>query len=252
MIGIYKITNKINNHSYVGQSRNISKRWHDHIYHSKNIDRYPLYRAFDKYGINNFSFEIIEECSVEELNAKEQYWIKYYQPEYNQTFDENYNPHGFKLSYEQAKEIQDILIADQAGQVSHKDLAIKYGVSKDTIRDINVGRSWKNDKLSYPLHNSKYTGLQEKQKNYCIDCGIEIHKDSIRCNSCNRKNIHNNIVKPITREELKILIRSVPFTQIGKKYNVTDNTIRKWCDFYSLPRKVSEIKKYSDEEWEKI
>lgn len=44
----------------------------------------------------------------------------------------------------------------------------------------------------------------------------------------------------------------MPFTTIGKKYNVSDNAVRKWCDKYNLPRKASEIKKYSDEEWELI
>jgi len=44
----------------------------------------------------------------------------------------------------------------------------------------------------------------------------------------------------------------MPFTQIGLKFNVTDNGIRKWCKKYNLPAKRSEIKNYSDEEWEKI
>lgn len=56
----------------------------------------------------------------------------------------------------------------------------------------------------------------------------------------------------ISREELKKLIRTTPFVQIGKQFNVSDNAIRKWCDKYNLPRKVSDIKKYSDEEWELI
>ena len=48
------------------------------------------------------------------------------------------------------------------------------------------------------------------------------------------------------------MIRNTPFTQIAKKYNVTDNAIRKWCDSYNLPRRVKEIKNYSEEEWEGI
>ena len=44
----------------------------------------------------------------------------------------------------------------------------------------------------------------------------------------------------------------MPFTRIGAKYGVTDNTIRKWCDKFKLPRKVTEIKQYSDAEWENI
>lgn len=46
---------------------------------------------------------------------------------------------------------------------------------------------------------------------------------------------------PIEREELKMKIRKTPFVQIAKEYGVTDNTIRKWCDKYQLPRKVSVI-----------
>lgn len=42
----------------------------------------------------------------------------------------------------------------------------------------------------------------------------------------------------------------MPFLQIGKKYGITDNAVRKWCDFYNLPRKVSDIKKYNEQEWD--
>ena len=85
------------------------------------------------------------------------------------------------------------------------------------------------------------------RKNYCINCGAEIGATSTKCRSCAAKK-----ELPITKEELKDLIRITPFTQIGKKFGVTDNAIKKWCDKYNLPRKVSEIKKYSDEEWELI
>jgi hypothetical protein len=73
------------------------------------------------------------------------------------------------------------------------------------------------------------------------------------CVACSNK--ARAIVKKdsdITREELKKLIRTLPFTQIGKIYSVSDNAVRKWCDYYNLPRKVSDIKQYTDEEWDKI
>ena len=44
----------------------------------------------------------------------------------------------------------------------------------------------------------------------------------------------------------------MPFTQIGKEFGVSDNAIRKWCDKYGLPRRVSDIKKYSDKDWEEV
>ena len=87
----------------------------------------------------------------------------------------------------------------------------------------------------------------KQEKNYCIDCGIEIASTSTRCRSCASKK-----ELPITREELKDLIRIKPFTKIGEQYQVSDNAIRKWCDKYNLPRKATDIKKYSDEEWELI
>lgn len=91
------------------------------------------------------------------------------------------------------------------------------------------------------LYNSSH-----HNKYYCEDCGCEISYGAIKCLSCRNKEKSANIPE---RNILKTLIRTTPFTQIGKQYNVTDNAVRKWCDKYGLPRKVSEIKQYTQEEW---
>ena len=82
MIGIYKITNKLNGHIYIGLSKNIEERWKKHCqkYKNPNDKEYKkyLYRAFRKYGIDNFTFEVIEECEEKELCNREIYWISYY------------------------------------------------------------------------------------------------------------------------------------------------------------------------------
>lgn len=88
--------------------------------------------------------------------------------------------------------------------------------------------------------------------NTCVDCGKIISSKAMRCSKCEYQHRTSNEVQGITREELKILIRTMPFTKIGEKYLVSDNAVRKWCDKYNLPRKASEIKSYSDEEWSKI
>lgn len=75
MIGIYKITNTVNGKCYVGQSRDIEARWQKHLSAYKSSPDWELYRAFKKYGISKFTFEIIEECLMEELNEREIYWI---------------------------------------------------------------------------------------------------------------------------------------------------------------------------------
>lgn len=88
MIGIYKITNKINNHCYIGQSIHIHIRWNEHKlkYNWERESNKPLYKAFMKYGLENFTFEVIEECPVELLNEREMYWIDYYN-----SFKDGYN-----------------------------------------------------------------------------------------------------------------------------------------------------------------
>lgn len=98
--------------------------------------------------------------------------------------------------------------------------------------------------------NKNNNNNNNKILNYCIDCGKKISRGAIRCISCEQARRHCE--KPITREELKRLIRNTPFTRIGEQFGVSDNTIRKWCDSYNLPRKVSDIKKYTNEEWNKI
>lgn len=86
-----------------------------------------------------------------------------------------------------------------------------------------------------------------QQKSYCIDCGKETQGQGTRCNSCaNRKIPYNQLP---TREELKKLIRSKSFVDIGKQFSVSDNAIKKWCKKYNLPYKKSDIRNFSDEEW---
>lgn len=90
----------------------------------------------------------------------------------------------------------------------------------------------------------------EIEYNYCVDCGCQIASTSIRCVACNNKT--KRVGKRPSRDELKYLIRNQPFVQIGKWFNVSDNTIRKWCKAEGLPSLVKEIKSYTKEEWDKI
>jgi len=70
---IYKITNKINNKPYYGQTRQPpNRRWSQHKQSAKNGGKMILYNAIRLHGVENFTFEVICECeTLEELNAKE-------------------------------------------------------------------------------------------------------------------------------------------------------------------------------------
>lgn len=88
--GIYKLTNTKNNMSYIGQAVNIADRWKQHIKCGLGIDtpNTQLYKIIKKDGVENFKFEVLEECKREDLNRKEKYWISFYKTDdfgYNMT-----------------------------------------------------------------------------------------------------------------------------------------------------------------------
>lgn len=79
--GIYKITNMKNDKVYIGQAVDIYKRWYEHCKAGLGIDTpqgNKLYAAMLEDGLENFTFELLEECPREELNKKEAYYISLY------------------------------------------------------------------------------------------------------------------------------------------------------------------------------
>ena len=79
--GIYKITNINNQMCYIGQSLNIAERWKQHIKRGVGAEaatRNKLYPAMMEEGIENFTFELIEECDKNLLDEKEKYWQNYF------------------------------------------------------------------------------------------------------------------------------------------------------------------------------
>lgn len=92
-IGIYRITNLLDGKCYVGQSVDIAERFRQHIKCGLGIDtpNNILYKAMLKDGVENFAFEVLEECERSQLNTQEIYWIDYYK---SQNFGYNMNKGG--------------------------------------------------------------------------------------------------------------------------------------------------------------
>ena len=86
---IYLIENKVNGNKYVGQTvMPLNKRWLAHIQESKTFSERPLYRAMNKYGLDNFNIKILEETTEDKLAEREIYWIEHlnsYNRGYNAT-----------------------------------------------------------------------------------------------------------------------------------------------------------------------
>ena len=80
--GIYRITNLKTNEAYIGKSTNIKTRWQNHCKTAIGLDgmaRTKIHSAMKEYGIDNFSFEVLEKCTKENYSEREKYWINFYE-----------------------------------------------------------------------------------------------------------------------------------------------------------------------------
>lgn len=85
---IYKIENQVNHKVYIGKTSNYERRKQDHIRLSEKLDHKEsnksLYQAIRKYGLNNFSFSVVEELKDYSIaSEREMFWINHYDSYYN-------------------------------------------------------------------------------------------------------------------------------------------------------------------------
>lgn len=234
MIGIYKITNKVNGKVYIGQSDNITARWQKHRKTAFNPNNrcynYPLYRAIRKYGLDNFEFEIIEECPVEELDNKELLYISKYK-----AFGQGYNQtaggiHARRYCRFTDKEVDEIILRLKTTTDSMGKISKDYKVANSTISAINRGEYYRRNSETYPIRDATYLGRQVKKHN------SHPHKTKAYTPRLEKRTR--------TRPEPAALARLVVekgFEAVGREYNVSGKTISKWCQNYGLPYKRKEL-----------
>lgn len=246
MIGIYKIENKINGKIYIGQSVHIERRWMEHCKPSASS---VISDAIKKYGKDNFTFEILEECSIEDLDAKEEKYIHKFDCLVPKGYNVSDSINGQITSYNYyfPEILQNIIKDLEECKLTMVEIAKKYSINTSTVSRINSGKIHIQEGRVYPIRISLKNELKQ---NYCCDCGKVITSRATRCPRCYQ--INQRVIERPGREELKQLIRITPFTKIGEKFKVSDNAVRKWCKTYNLPFRTKDIKVYSDEEWEKL
>lgn len=139
----------------------------------------------------------------------------------------------------------------------------KWGISmKELCCVINGTHSLSSSDFTYPLLESKTTGLEKKTRKrrlkvsssnkpikYCCDCNKPIFHNGERCQECDTKRRRKNLP---TKYLLKNMIRNMSFAEIGRKYNVNGNAVVKWCRHYGLPWRKVDIDSFTDEEWEAL
>ena len=199
--GIYKFVNKINGKIYIGQSQNLDSRFRQHFnnHTNPNLKDYntKFYRALRKYGFDNFDYEIIEECNLEEINEREQYWVDFYNSFYN---GYNSNKGGEKvtergelhpcaiLTNREVMEIKDLL---KNTNFTQYELANLYSIGQGDISNINTGKHWSSvGEYEFPIRKQKKRygekssrailsddTVKEIRMRYVNETAAQIHKD---------------------------------------------------------------------------
>lgn len=185
MSGIYIITNLVNGKTYIGKSNNIKRRFSEHRNLNKESNKSLLF-AYKKYGIENFSFDVLEICDISELNEREMFWIEKLNPEYNRTRGGDGN-FGRILSDESKEKLRRAGKRIWESKTEEEKAAFKrtnlsgpkqgHAVSKATrekLRNANIGKKQSKEtirKRIESLKSYKRTNEGHKKPVICIETG---------------------------------------------------------------------------------
>ena len=170
---IYKITNKLNNKVYIGQTiQKPIERFYQHC--AKKCDKYILnmviHKAIFKYGKDNFTFEVIEEVPKQQLNEREEYWIKYYN-----SYTDGYNStKGGQKGNKPFKNIDNKAIIEQYQQgKSLRTIGKIFNIDKATVKSILIRNNIK-------LRTTRtYKLSQEDRANIILDIKQGLSRNTI-------------------------------------------------------------------------
>ena len=251
--GIYKITNKINGKCYIGQSNDIIKRWKTEYkwYHINS----HLQSAFNKYGLENFDFEIVEECQPNLLNEREQFWITVYN-----SFDRNFGYNktlggtgtlgrtfimseetknkirtantGRKFTAEQLEEFRNIIRDNQIViycyetnkyYTSIANAARELKICKDSIRHVIIKQN--NQALNY-----RFCKITDNINEFITSCQqIDTY---LKENNLTLKQYYCKL-NISTKKEVKCIETGIIYESIidaSNKTGINDNSISKCCN----------------------
>jgi group I intron endonuclease len=177
--GIYRITNIKNGKNYVGSAIDIKKRWNAHLNALKNNKHHSkkLQNSTNKYGIENFLFEVIEECPKEVLVEREQYWIdslNSHQNGYNSVPKAGTN-FGRKCSEETKQKIRNKSIGKKMSEESREKMSkSKIGTKQNIIS--NIKRSNKLRGITFSEEHKKKLSKSNTGKKHSEETKQKISK----------------------------------------------------------------------------
>ena len=202
---IYIIRNKINSKVYIGQSVNVESRFKGHI---QDKDRKQYSSAIDgaikKYGEENFWYEILE-GPITNYDEREKYWIKFFDsiaPKGYNIMEGGSSPpihrglksNKSKFTKESIEELKALLLNPN---ITLSEIASYFNVSYRTISNFNLGKTYYNKNIDYPIRKFQCSGEHSNM-------------------------VPDDIVDKIIDD---ILNTDCPFTYIAKKYKVNHSQV---------------------------
>lgn len=253
MIGIYMILNTINNKKYIGQTHFLKSRFLQHKYYLvRNTHNNPhLQSAWNKYiSLYNekvFVYSILEQCSSEELNNREDYWVEFYD---TLNSDKGYN----------------IRQAGSNGKLSN-ETKLKIGKKVSGELNGNYGKHWNGETLQKmkdakkgdknPMYGRK--GLLKPcfnkplSKEHCLKLkkaiegkrlgenhpmfGKKHSKESKNKTSITQKNKHFQKIKSFENELsniINLIENGYSLTNISKGYHININTLKSILEYFNI------------------
>lgn len=232
---IYKITNRVNNKVYIGQTHfTIEHRFKQHI-KNFNIEhrQQPLYKAFAKYGIDNFYVEELEKVECDKLDEREIYWIAYYDSfknGYNATLGGNGQLYQWTDS--QYEEIKSLYLSG----FTIKKIAELFSVSSYTITGVLKSLTVKLRRNPMDMNNyeaqelieqyktgftlttlaKRYNTNIETVKRFLISKGVDL---KIKSKVLTDKNLQDDIVKGF--------LDGITYRDLEIKYKTDTRTIKR-------------------------
>lgn len=249
---IYKITNKVNGKSYIGQTRyTVEFRWRQH---KNNKDNSHFHQAIRKYGEENFTVETLEECDVEQLDSREIFFIAKYN-----TFEEGYNTTiggGGKRKIVTDSQYDEIVGLYLSGFSSNK-IATLFDVDKATIVKIlkSLGVKLRNRSISInkvefeELVNDYRTGFSFRALAKRYDCSPQALKEYMKRKGVDVKDRYNILDDEEAQQGLinDYLAEDTKLSEIQAKYHCSYTVFCRILSAHGISRGKKHFKLNEDQ-----
>lgn len=216
--GIYKWTNKVTNDIYIGQSKDLSKRFIRYFNTSYLINRNSLVinRALLKYGYSKFKLEILEYCDIASLTEREQYYIDKLNPKYN-TLKIAGNSLGYKHTEETKSKISKSL---KGVYVKEKSSLFGRNHTEETKALMSLSKSKENNPLFGKVHSEETKELMRQKA-----LGRK-HSDKTLLKMSSAKGYSVNIYEKCDKEGFKLIGNFVSIRRAALFLGISANTLK--------------------------